>query len=254
MTLRKFILVLLLPCFSAFAAGNERIINFAEAKRLLSLIHQDHPFTLYCGCKYQGKSIDLKSCGYKVYKDPVRAARLEWEHVVPAHAFGQSFKEWRIGSEQCRRGKKKKKSYRGRSCAQKNPLYARMEADLYNLQPEIGELNGLRSNFSMAAFPKGKLNSSSITFGNCQAIIAGRKFEPMDQAKGVVARTYLYMDGAYPGRGIISKKNNKLFAAWNKLYPVTEWECRRAKKIADIQGNSNPVLQAACNLGKSDET
>ena len=67
--------------------------------------------------------------------------------------------------------------------------------------------------------------------------------EPRDQVKGNVARTYMYMEKAYPGRGIISKKNNKLIAAWDKLDPVDKWECERSKKI---QKNANLVLDKAC--------
>jgi deoxyribonuclease-1 len=122
-----------------------------------------------------------------------------------------------------------------------------MEADLYNLFPEIGELNGLRSNYSMADFAPSDLRPGAITFGGCPAIIQDRKFRPADSARGVVARTYLYMDQAYPGRGIISRKNRKLFEAWNRLHPVTDWECARAKKIEAVQGNPNPVMKAACN-------
>jgi deoxyribonuclease-1 len=183
----------------------------------------------------------LKSCGYKIHKDPKRAERLEWEHVVPAEAFGHSFVEWREGSNQCvHRGKR----FKGRKCAQNNPAFARMEADLYNLWPEVGELNGLRNNFSMAEL--GAEKSGQGDFGGCKAKIEDRKFEPMPQAKGRVARVYLYMDQAYPGRGIISDKNKKLFEAWDKLHPVDAWECRRAKKIEAIQGNENPILKQRC--------
>jgi deoxyribonuclease I len=241
-----FLFLLLNSSCSSAASKNEKISTFSEAKLLLEEIHKEHPFTLYCGCKYENKQVDLKSCGYKVHKDAERAGRIEWEHVVPAHAFGQSFKEWREGSDKCVRKKKNKtKRYKGRKCASKNPLFARMEADLYNLYPEIGELNGLRSNFSMAAISK-PYGPKAITFGNCLAVIEDRKFEPMDQAKGIVARIYMYMDEAYPGRGIISNKNRKLFEAWDKMFPVNEWECKRAEKIAGIQGNPNPVLITAC--------
>lgn len=228
----------------ALSSSNQQIKNFSKAKHELHLVHQENPVTLYCGCKYSGKIVDLKSCGYKIHKNAKRAAQLEWEHVVPAHAFGQSFKEWREGDPKCI--DKKKKKFKSRKCAQTNEVYARMEADMYNLFPEIGELNGLRSNYSMAAIGHQNLTKTGITFGECKAIIQDRKFEPMDLAKGVVARTYMYMDQAYPGRGIISNKNQKLFEAWDKMYPVKEWECERARKIKAVQGNENPILGKAC--------
>jgi deoxyribonuclease-1 len=187
-----------------------------------------------------GNRIDLKSCGYVPKKDPKRALRLEWEHVVPAEAFGQSFREWRDGSPQCI---KKGKPFRGRKCAEKNSEFSRMEADLYNLWPEVGELNGLRSNYSMA-----QLGGPPGDFGGCKAKIRDRKFEPMDPAKGIVARTYQYMDRAYPGRGIVSDKNRKLYEAWDRMYPVTDWECKRARKIREVQGNENPILADRCRV------
>ena len=238
-----FFLNIVFASESAFTSGNENIKNFAKAKKLALQLHAEHPYTIYCGCKYTGKVIDLKSCGYKVHKDAKRAARLEWEHVVPAENFGRSFKEWREGSEKCF---KKGRRLTNRKCAETNPEFSHMEADLYNLWPEVGELNGLRSNFSMAALGGPEKNPGGISFGGCKAVVADRKFEPMDLAKGIVARVHLYMDQAYPGHGIISGKNSKLFDAWDKQFPVTDWECRRAAKIKMIQGGENPILEKRC--------
>src|SRR5690349_13292275 len=107
------LLSLLLSC-TAWSRGNLRIANFTEAKRIAHQIHKDYPYTTYCHCRYDNKSVDLRSCGYKVQSDARRAARLEWEHVVPAEAFGKSFKEWREGSQVCLR---KGHAFKGRKCA-----------------------------------------------------------------------------------------------------------------------------------------
>jgi len=64
--------------------------------------------------------------------------------------------------------------------------------------------------------------------------------------RGDVARTYQYMDAAYPGHGIISGKNRKLFEAWAAQDPVDAWECERARLIAKIQGNENAIVIEAC--------
>ncbi|MCM0606475.1 MAG: endonuclease [Xanthomonadaceae bacterium] len=236
----KAIGVLLLLVSPTAFAKNTRIQKFEEAKKILWKIHAENSETLYCGCKYSGKLVDMKSCGYMPVRMAGRAAKIEWEHVVPAEAFGQSFKEWRTGSPICSKNGRKT---RGRKCAEKaSPEYTRMAADLYNLWPEIGELNALRSNFSMA-----ELTSSYYTFGECKAKILDNKFEPMDKAKGIVARTYMYMEKEYPGRGVISDKNKKLFEAWDKMHPVTPWECKRAQKIEAIQGSGNSVLKERCS-------
>lgn len=228
--------------------GNQQISSFKEAKKIAARIHEENPITIYCPCRYHGKNIDLKSCGYRVHKNSKRARRLEWEHVVPAESFGQSFVEWREGSPTCR--KRGGKSFKGRKCAGTNAEFARMEADLYNLWPSIGELNGLRSNFSMAAIAADSRNPP-LTFGGCQAKISDRKFEPMEQYKGIVARTYFYMDATYPGHGVVSEKNRKLFEAWDHQHPPDSWECRRAKLIADAQGNVNTVLRDRCQTAQN---
>jgi deoxyribonuclease-1 len=223
--------------------GNRTILHFTDAKKVLFKLHQERALTLYCRCKYSEKTPDLKSCGYQVKRNPDRARRIEWEHVVPAENFGRSFIEWREGASFC--VDKKGKRYKGRKCAAKNPLFAKMEADLYNLFPEIGELNELRGNKSMAEV--GALGKfAGVSFGDCKARIWQSKFEPMNFAKGTVARAYLYMDLAYPERGILSDKNNKLYEAWDKLYPVEPWECELYQKIKVAQKSDNPILEARC--------
>jgi deoxyribonuclease-1 len=58
-----FLLPLLAADFSS-GAGNEKIRNFRAAKKLALEVHLEHPYTIYCGCRYEGKKIDLQSCGY----------------------------------------------------------------------------------------------------------------------------------------------------------------------------------------------
>ena len=185
---------------------------------------------------------DLSSCGYIPKKDKKRANRIEWEHVVPAHTFGKSFPEWRNGHPNC--VSKNGKKFKGRKCAEKmNEEYRRMQADMFNLYPAIGEVNGRRSNYSMAI-----IKGEKREFGECDVEIKSRKIEPRGEIRGEIARTYLYMDSAYPGRGIISKNQRKLFNAWNKSDPEDEWECERAKRIEKIQGNRNEVVMAECRM------
>ena len=50
------------------------------------------------------------------------------------------------------------------------------------------------------------------------------------------------MEWAYPGHGIISRSNQKLFAAWDKEDPVDDWERERARRIEALQGNRNPFI------------
>lgn len=211
-------------------------LKFSDSKKILEKIHKEHgeTTTIYCGCKYSNKTIDLKSCGYVKQTKGDRAYRKEWEHVAAAQSFGQSFKEWRDGNPSlC--GKS-----RGRKCAAKNDLFAEMEGDMHNLWPEIGELNGLRSNYPMAS-----LSTSDYDFGGCKAKISGKKFEPQLN-KGLVARTHLYMDSQYPGRGIVSDKNRKLFEAWDAQFPPSAWECKRERIVSKIQKKENLFTKRKC--------
>lgn len=231
--MKLFLLLGLIFDFSVVFASpyqaNKTIHKFNDAKKYLSL-HLDlyENKTIYCSCSIIKKNVDLGSCGYKFQKDFKRASRVEWEHVVPAEAFGKSFIEWRTGTANCIR---KTRTLKGRKCAETNAEYNRMESDLYNLFPEIGELNGLRSNYSMAA-----LTESARDFGGCKVKLLNRKFEPQDSAKGIVARTYFNFENRYPKRGIVSNKNKLLFEAWDKMYPVTEVECRRWKRLEQVNG------------------
>ena len=33
---------------------------------------------------------------------------------------------------------------------------------------------------------------------------------------------------------------------WHRAYPVEQWECQRAKRIQNIQGNENMILKQSC--------
>ena len=226
--------------------GNTTNDSFNKSKKLLERViykEQEHRIDIYCGCKYdEKKEVDFTSCGYRPERDNKRAHRIEWEHVVPAEAFGQSFREWREGHPDC--VDSKGRSFKGRKCAEKvNHEFRRMQADMYNLYPAVGEVNGLRSNYSMAMIP-----GNHYRFGECKTKIEDSKIEPRPEVRGEIARTYFYMDRAYPGHGIISNKNEKLFQAWDKSDPVNEWECERSRRIARIQGNVNMFVEQACGI------
>jgi deoxyribonuclease-1 len=70
--------------------------------------------------------------------------------------------------------------------------------------------------------------------------IENRKAEPPE-----IARTYLYMEGAYK-RYSMSKSQHQLMNAWDKMYPVNAWECTRTKKITNIQQSENKVVKSRC--------
>jgi len=44
----------------------------------------------------------------------------------------------------------------------------------------------------------------------------------------------------------MSRSQRQLMESWDKMYPVSAWECKREKHIADIQRNINIFVQRGC--------
>jgi deoxyribonuclease-1 len=224
----------------AFAGGNESIESFNKAKKNLErLIYVDHRETLYCGAEFDSKKNVIPPAGFTTAKHKKRAKRIEWEHVVPAENFGRTFTEWRDGHPQC--VSSKGKSFKGRKCASKmNKEYRLMQSDMYNLFPAIGAVNAMRSNYNFVAQVDAKSG-----FGSCDMKINNRKAEPPMEARGRIARTYIYMDATYK-RYSMSKSQKQLMNAWDRMYPVSDWECDRANRIEKLQSSENSLMKARC--------
>lgn len=218
--------LLALPLLS-FAAPE----NFEQAKEMSKRhVYADrtNAGTFYCGCSWRwtGKSggrVDLNSCNYQVRKDQNRAERLEWEHIVPASNFGRARQCWQKGGRE--------------NCNRTDPVFNAMEADLHNLTPSIGEVNGDRSNFDFGMLPQTRAN-----YGECPTKVDFKlkTAEPRDAVKGQVARTYFYMFDRYNLR--MSRQQQQLMIAWNKQFPVSEWERVRNKRVAAVMGHENPFV------------
>lgn len=204
--------------------------SFSQAKAYAVAINADAPGSFYCGCKisWNGKkgTPDLASCGYQVRKNAQRASRIEWEHVVPAWTFGHQLQCWQEG---------------GRKNCAKDAGYRRIESDLHNLQPSVGEVNGDRANFMY-----GQWRGGEGQYGQCAMKVdfKNKLAEPPQQARGAIARTWFYMRDQY--KISMSSQQTQLMTAWSKLNPVNSWECERDKRIARVQGNHNPYVQQAC--------
>jgi len=212
----------------------EHPVSFSKAKRLAVQIYQGHEVTIYCGCRYvyQGKKLvpDPSSCGYeprisvtKKGKSNARATRIEWEHVMPAWVFGHQRQCWQNG---------------GRKACKKDSVFAKMEADLHNLVPAIGELNGDRSNFKFTMMP-----GEPRAYGKCdfEVDFKSKSAEPPENVRGDIARIYFYMRDQYKLN--MSAQQIRLMEAWSKSDPVDAWESERNKRIKSIQGNGNPYVE-----------
>ena len=227
--------------FAKANEGNKKIESFSKSKTFLNKIHQESPVSFYCQCKYNDNKPNWESCGFHPRKDKKRASRIEWEHILPASHFGIKFNAWVNGHPVCISSKGKK--FKGRKCTEKvHKLYRYMQADLYNLQPAIGEVNGMRSNYQI-----GEIEGEEREFGKCDIEIKNKKVEPTPKIRGDIARTYLYMEQTYPQYIKFNQSIKKLIIKWDQEDPVDKWECKRAILISNIQGNTNKILQNRCS-------
>ncbi|HEY9280416.1 MAG TPA: endonuclease [Eoetvoesiella sp.] len=200
--------------------------DFRKAKEVLPRVHAGLNTTFYCGCRYTGKTVDHKTCGYKIRKDANRASRLEWEHVVPAWVLGHQRRCWQQGGR--------------KQCTKNDAVFRKAEGDLHNLTPAIGEINNDRANFRFTVWD----NNPSM-YGQCGMTVdfKKRRAQPPQQARGKIARTTFYMVERYKLN--MNAQERRLYCVWAKTYPVDKAERIRNQRIAAIQGNSNRFVADA---------
>lgn len=234
----KLLTLLLILSFSTLplnAGENTTIKSFSAAKKILKkkIYNEDRlKKAFYSGCKFDwelytyssGKKrwkqvVDKESCHYVPRTKSRRANFIEYEHIVPAHAFGHHLPCWKNGGR--------------KNCKKKSIRFKMMESDIYNLVPAIGELNADRSNFTFTEIYGEKRAYGSVDF---EVDFKARKVEPSDSVKGQIARVYFYFHKQY--NLPISKKQMKLFQAWSKMYPVTKKEIYIHEKKKQYQKNS----------------
>lgn len=184
---------------------------------------------LYCGCDWEwvgrsGGRIIPESCGYEVRAQPHRGARTEWEHALPASAFGRQRQCWQDGGRA--------------NCKATDPVFNMMEADMFNLFVVNGELNADRSNFNFGVLPHVKPQHGTCPF---KVDFKGRAAEPMsNRAKGQLSRALFYMHDRY---GLnMSRQQQQLLMAWDKESPVSEWEMERNRRITKLMGHTNKFV------------
>ena len=230
---RVFFLVLAFVFSASLSTAFAAPATFEEAKELARrYVYHDQNRgglgTAYCGCDWEwagrsGGRVDPARCGYEPRVKSERAKRIEWEHIVPAHSFGQQRQCWQRGGREF--------------CQKDDPVFRMMEADLHNLIPAIGELNADRANFRL-----GMITGEVRQYGACdfEVDFKDRVVEPRDAIKGLFARVYFYMHDRYDLR--MSDAQEQLLMAWDRAFPVTEWELERDRRIAAIMGHSNPFV------------
>ncbi len=240
-TVTALALMLLIP--PAVAQQEEAPANFRDAKKQMVKIFRNlnRPTTLYCGCKIifpkkGGYKPDLESCGYQIASDYERGGRIEAEHIVPVWEFAHKMNCWT-----------KVKKGKGRSnCEDTDDRFNKIEADLHNLYPAIGEVNKDRSSYAFV--DKLSKPDNPDGYGQCRMFYDKSRYlaQPTTRARGIIARAYLYMNARY---GMpLDQELLRLYREWNRTYKVDDNECKRNFMIRRIQGNDNPFVTEQCEL------
>ena len=131
-----------------------------------------------------------------------------------------------------------------------------MQTDMFHIYPTDGYVNGMRSNypFSEVTAPTwtsmngGKLGPSSFPG------YTGTAFEPIDEYKGDLARSFFYMstryyteDGGWQTNAMVTQCDLNPWAAnlllqWHQDDTVSQKEIDRNNGIYNIQNNRNPFI------------
>ena len=225
-----------LPHFGDYEPHKSNSIVFSKSKKHLKNIYlqSNKNYTFYCGCSFDSnKQIDHTSCNYSPRRvKNKRSHRLEFEHIVPAHALGKNLQCWKEPICEKRNGKK----YKGRKCCSKVSYeFKKMQSDMHNLFPSIGEVNGDRSNFVF-----GEINGEEREYGECDFEVAQGIAEPKKSIRGDIARSYFYMSHQYKTE--IPDDYEKMLREWHLFDPPDEWERDRNSLIEDAQGNRNQFI------------
>lgn len=237
-------LLILLPAVCFADPPSKPLATFDKAKKVArDVIYADRRTDFYCGCAFtpnktgSGGIIDATECGYTPRKNKKRGKTLEWEHVMPAYYFGHQRVCWKKGNSKC--VKSDGMAFKGRECCGKvDKTFRRIEADLHNLTPAVGELNGDRSNL-----PYGLVAGDLLEYGKCEFKIGGkpRVCEPRKDVRGDAARIWLYMSETYGVK--LTAGQRKIFEAWSAEDPVDDWERLRNVRVEAAQGNTNPYVK-----------
>lgn len=139
-----------------------------------------------------------------------------------------------------------------------------MKTDLFHVYPTDGKVNGQRGNYAY-----GEVNNATWTstngskLGSCAtAGYSGTVFEPIDDYKGDLARSYFYMAVCYMNKNL-GQETQSLFSGgslkpwalnmlirWHNQDPVSQKEIDRNNAVYSIQHNRNPFIDYPELVGK----
>ncbi|MDD2513807.1 MAG: endonuclease [Proteiniphilum sp.] len=238
------------------------------------------------------RGAELKSALFRVIREPAVLSYTEiWEAFEATDAH-KNDKVWDIYSHEPRGGGATDgfdfRQHRCGSIRKEGDCYNRehlfprswfrgtsiLESDLFHIYPTDGYVNNRRGNLpfgEVGIMNWESTNGSKVgqnTFGGYSKTV----FEPIDEYKGDVARSYFYVVTAYedhlhrwhsdqlggdryPG---FSKWSLDLLLKWHREDPVSLKEVRRNEAIYRLQKNRNPYIDypelVECVWGSSDST
>ncbi|MBR5083734.1 MAG: endonuclease [Prevotella sp.] len=131
------------------------------------------------------------------------------------------------------------------------------KSDLFHVYPTDGYVNNRRS-----SYPYGEVTNPTYTSGNGSKLgpcttdgYSGTVFEPIDEYKGDIARSFFYMSVRYFGedsgwgnsdmtnKSVIKPWAMTMLLRWNENDPVSDKEIARNNVIyGGYQGNRNPFI------------
>lgn len=131
-----------------------------------------------------------------------------------------------------------------------------MKTDLFHIYPTDGWVNNKRGNL-----PLGKVSNPTYTSGNGSKVgpcsysgYTGTVFEPVDEYKGDLARTYFYMSVCYKDKNLGQDSGSmfegsqlkpwalRMLIEWHYADPVSQKEIDRNNAVYAIQHNRNPFI------------
>lgn len=135
---------------------------------------------------------------------------------------------------------------------------APMYSDIFHLYPTDGWVNNKRGNRALGEVSDATYtssNGSKIGLNSYPGAPNAEVFEPIDEYKGDLARTYFFMSLRYPDVNFSQEANSMysgsalkawalaMLTDWHEADPVSEKEIRRNNAIFDsIQFNRNPFI------------
>lgn len=122
-------------------------------------------------------------------------------------------------------------------------------ADLHHIRSSDATVNARRDNLKYGNVENGNpVTGSALVGGMVSGYSRGDYFEPLDNAKGDVARICLYVYARYGGELSMCSSITNVFQSvdvlleWCELDPVDEWEMSRNDVVEGIQGNRNVFI------------